>query len=136
MIYGLCQSYSLDREVVLIMQIHIIEDEHFLLDSLIVLINDKGYTAQGFISAETYIDYMNSTAFNLPELIISDVNLPGICGLQLANKVRQHYLGIRYILMTGNIGQLKRQHLQTLNIEQVLAKPFKFEAFEQALSGH
>ncbi|MBL4760483.1 MAG: response regulator [Mariprofundaceae bacterium] len=117
-------------------QIHIIEDDHFLLDSLMIFLNDKGYAAQGFISAETYIDYMNGTSFNLPELIISDVNLPGICGLQLANKVRQRYLGIRYILMTGNTEQLKRQHLLTLNIEQVLAKPFKFEAFEQALSGH
>jgi len=135
MMNGLCQSYGLNRGVIMV-QIHIIEDDHFLLDSLMIFLNDKGYAAQGFISAETYIDYMNGTSFNLPELIISDVNLPGICGLQLANKVRQRYLGIRYILMTGNTEQLKRQHLLTLNIEQVLAKPFKFEAFEQALSGH
>jgi len=115
--------------------IHVIEDNQEFLEALIAFLTDIGYQAQGFTSAEAYICHMNDPFFNHPVLVLSDVDMPGMCGLELAQEVRQKNSGVTYMLMTGNPGQLKQQYLSELKIEKVFNKPFQFSQLEQVLEG-
>jgi len=118
---------------VVMAMIHLIEDDdglrHVVMNFLIL----SHYQVKGFSSAESYICYMNKASFECPSLILSDVNMPGVCGLQLARKVREYYPEVRYMLMTGDVEQLKGSVLSDLRIEKVFRKPFSFLYLEQAL---
>lgn len=113
--------------------IHVIEDNQVLLECIITFLIDIGHQAQGFTSAEAYICHMNKPFFNPPALVLSDVDMPGMCGLELAQEVRQKNSGVMFTLMTGNPGQLKKLHLLDLKIEKVFNKPFKFSQLEEIL---
>jgi len=113
--------------------IHVIEDNQVFLEAMITFLIDIGYQAQGFTSAEAYICDMNDPFFNPPVLVLSDVDMPGMCGLELAQEVRKKSSGVTYMLMTGNPGQLKKPHLSDLKIEKVFNKPFQFSQLEDIL---
>ncbi len=114
--------------------IHIVEDNNELLHVIMEFLVLSDYQVQGFSSAEAYIYYMNSSSFEYPLLILSDVNMPGMCGLQLARKVRKNHPDMRYMLMTGDMGQLEATVLSDLKIEKVFGKPFSFSQLEQMLN--
>lgn len=113
--------------------IHLIDDDDGLRHVVMKFLVLSNYQVQSFSSAESYICYMNKPPFECPSLILSDVNMPGMCGLQLARKVRECYPEVRYMLMTGNVEQLKRAVLEDLRIEKVFRKPFSFLYLKQAI---
>lgn len=79
-------------------KILIIDDEEMLCESLKDILEDEGYevlTATNSLSALTQIE--DST----PDVIISDINLPDINGLELLKRIKREYPGIEIIIMTG-----------------------------------
>jgi len=116
--------------------IHIIEDNILLLETFLECLKQIDYQALGFASAEDYIHHMNAPAFIAPALIISDVNMPGLCGINLAHKVRQKGITAPYILMTGNPSQLYDVNLTELNIAAIWTKPVFFPKLKNLLIQH
>ena len=66
------------------------------------------------------------------DLLISDVQMPGIDGIVLAEKGLAIHSGLRVVLMSGFAGELGRaDHLKS-RISRVLTKPFTLEQIRAA----
>jgi len=66
--------------------------------------------------------------------VITDLNMPGIDGLELGRRLHALSPGVKLVLMTGNTGSLNGVDTDKLGFHRVLEKPFGIELFREALS--
>jgi CheY-like chemotaxis protein len=73
-----------------------------------------------------------------PDLLVLDLGLPRMSGMELARRIRSQYPRTRIIVSTGYSIRLESREVQELNIRRVLAKPYGLdvliEAAEEALA--
>ncbi|NRA44057.1 MAG: hybrid sensor histidine kinase/response regulator [Oligoflexales bacterium] len=105
------------------------EDIRYLVQ---MVISDLGYE---FIEAENGEVAFEKYQLHKPDLIVSDIRMPKLDGLELLQKVKQIDPKIPYILMSGYYDQA-----ETLNIQKVfhpdlmVTKPFVKEEFQELLN--
>ncbi|ABC31873.1 sigma 54-dependent transcriptional activator containing CheY-like receiver domain [Hahella chejuensis KCTC 2396] len=82
----------------------IVEDDLELLDALTTTLEMNGYDYIGVDSAREALSVLEQRAV---DMIISDVNMPGMNGFELMLEVRRQYPGVPVVLMTayGQISQ-------------------------------
>lgn len=71
---------------------------------------------------------------HLPDLIISDLVMPGMDGLAFLQQVRQnpHWSRIRFIIMSGD-AQAERLRQSHVSADGVLPKPFSLDDLHQII---
>jgi two-component system NtrC family response regulator len=79
-------------------KILIVEDDETLRNVMQLQLKKLGYEAVAAPNAEQAIDILQKSPQNL---IITDLNLPGISGLELLKRVRSEYPGTAAIVMTA-----------------------------------
>jgi len=108
--------------------IHVVEDENFIREILLQILSEFGFQVQTFDSAESYLAFMQDHDFDMPKVLLSDINMPGMNGFQMLREVLQRYPAICCMLMTGNLAQCTEWHLQQYGlagqVRYVFAKPF------------
>ncbi len=80
---------------------HIVDDIPELRDVLKELIACAGHKTMQFDSAESYLDYFNSSDFVAPIAILSDYMMTGLTGLQLIKKVREKAPLQKAVIVSG-----------------------------------
>lgn len=73
---------------------------------------------------------VEALARHSPRLVISDLQMPGLCGEEVAEAATQLPCPPRIVLMSGNRDRLKRA--QSL-AEATLEKPFSFQSLRSIL---
>lgn len=68
----------------------VVEDDAGLLADLVEFLQGRGFAAQGFEQAEDFFSVWPERAF---DLLLLDVALPGMSGLEIARRVRAHHQG-------------------------------------------
>ncbi|HKI62739.1 MAG TPA: response regulator [Mariprofundaceae bacterium] len=81
--------------------IHIIDDEDSIRNILKALLGRAGYDVLCFEFAEQYLEYLQSSEFQRPTIVLSDIVLPGLDGFDLALKIREKLPFQKILLMTG-----------------------------------
>jgi len=76
----------------------VVDDESVIADTLAEILNRTGYTAIPLYDAE---DALETALVMPPELLITDVVLPGESGIDLAIKVRRIFPDCRILLFSG-----------------------------------
>lgn len=114
-------------------RILVVDDDPFVAEMLAVILDADGYTVE---TAENGADALAKFSA-APEtgLVISDMNMPGMTGLELIGRIRAAKPGFPAILLTGSddvaLGQevdeylLKDEDLQdtiSLSVERVLGR--------------
>lgn len=114
-------------------RILVVDDDPFVAEMLAVILDADGYEVE---TAESGEDALTKFAA-APDtgLVISDMNMPGMTGLELIGRIRASRPGIPAILLTGSddvaLGQevdeylLKDEDLQdtiSLSVERVLER--------------
>jgi CheY-like chemotaxis protein len=113
-------------------RILVVDDEgparNFIVDGL----NALGITdhAIGAASAE---DALASAARVSPDLIISDIRLAGLNGLDLARYLHQNHPQTKVILITGYSTRDIEKAAATLGVDALLHKPFGLDALGEAV---
>lgn len=79
-------------------RILIVDDEHLIADTLGLIFSTKGYQVRVAYSAEEAIE---TIAEWLPDLMIIDVMLPGMNGVDLAILLRTQFPSCRMLLVSG-----------------------------------
>jgi CheY-like chemotaxis protein len=69
------------------------------------------------------------------DLLISDVQMPGVDGIALVEKGLVASPGLRVILMSGYAGELERAHHLKPSISRVISKPFSLEQMRATVKG-
>ena len=95
----------------------IVEDDPLSRRALQFLLSSKGYTSRAVGSAEEALDVLHtaeesgdraSPGQQLPEMLLVDIDLPGMSGLQLVKAVQATYPGLPCTLMSANHQELLR----------------------------
>lgn len=104
-----------------------VDDEPALAELGAAILNAFGYQAADFINPEEALGRMREdpTAF---DLVITDMSMPGMTGLDLARRLSALREDLPIILTSGNVSQLAAESIRTAGIREVLPKPFTLES--------
>jgi two-component system nitrogen regulation response regulator NtrX len=80
-------------------EILIVDDEKNIRSSLEGILKDEGYRVRGVSSAE---EFLKQVASATPDLVILDVWLPGMDGLQALEEVRRSHPALPVIMISGH----------------------------------
>lgn len=76
----------------------IVDDEDEILDLIEQILKEEGLRTRRFHKAEEVLDVIDAESF---DIIISDLMLPGITGLELLDALHRKGIGIPFVLITG-----------------------------------
>jgi len=77
----------------------IVDDEKGILDALSAVLDDEGYTVS---TAENGSEALKKIKDDTPSVILLDVWLPDIDGLEILREIRSAYPGVAVIVMSGH----------------------------------
>lgn len=110
------------------LRILVVEDTKDMREVLCKQLTRLGHVAKGVASAEAAMQELNAHRF---DVLLTDVNLPGMSGIDLARKARDGAPGIKVIISSG-YGSFS---LEELKLEAVfLPKPYNFDALIKVLA--
>lgn len=101
----------------------IVDDEKDILLTLKMCLKDEGYDVTTINESEKALDHLEKESF---DLIISDIKMPGMDGLELAGEIRKINKTVRIILMTGYLEINNRKEATAeLDLSGFLDKPLR-----------
>ena len=106
------------------MKVAIIDDERDMRLSITQWLSLSGYEPESFASAE---DALVSIGSNYPGVIVSDIKMPGMDGMQLLKKLMAQDSGLPVILITGHGDVPMAVEAMRLGAFNFLEKPFEPE---------
>lgn len=100
----------------------IVDDEHSVADTLALILSRSGHEALAVYSGMEAIDAAQNF---MPHAVISDVMMPGMNGIQLAQYFADNFSGFRVLLMTGHDSAMPvvEKYLGGCGSVPVLTKP-------------
>lgn len=78
--------------------IYIVDDEAVARNGLSLALKKKNYMVKAFESAEKALDAMENSA---PDLVLLDIGLPGISGVEALKEIKSRYADIIVIMITA-----------------------------------
>ncbi len=76
----------------------VVDDDHYVLESVSTMLKDYGYPVISCSNGEDAIEHLFDDRINL---ILTDIKMPGISGIELLEKIHAVYPRMPVILMTG-----------------------------------
>ena len=101
-------------------KILVVEDDHQIQQELVLLLQRNGFEAQALTSFE-YVPQQIIAAH--PDLVLLDLNLPGIDGQQICREVRQ-LSNVPIIVVTSRNTDLDELMVLSLGADDFIAKPY------------
>jgi PAS domain S-box-containing protein len=110
----------------------LIEDEPLISDTITVQLRRAGHTVNHLSDGAEAWRYLerNLKAY---ELLIIDVNLPGMSGIELVTRIRGCDFDGRILIMSGRFETSDLKALARLKIDGAITKPFSVQQFETAM---
>jgi CheY-like chemotaxis protein len=111
----------------------VVDDEPLVADTLSLLLMIDKHRVDVARDGETALARYKSSRY---DLVITDLMMPGIDGLELARLIRAQVPQQRIILVSGHLGALSlsnRDKMQLQNVDALLGKPFSPEQLRQAV---
>jgi two-component system cell cycle response regulator len=102
-------------------QFIVVDDNEALLDVLKRFLATQGHDCDVFSSAEAALDHI---ANNPCDILITDIVMPGMKGLQLTKEVRQSWPDTNVIVMTGFIDDFSYEQAIEAGASDFIKKPF------------
>jgi CheY-like chemotaxis protein len=78
----------------------VVDDEPIIASTLATILNLSGFSATGFESAEAAIQAAESQC---PDLLIADVVMPGMNGIDLAIRFKSYFPDCKTLLFSGQL---------------------------------
>ena len=97
-----------DDETILVSFQHILRDEGYLVDTV--------STGRQALEKAKEMEY---------QMVISDIKLPDVQGIEVAGKIREQYKDTRLIIITGFPDLADSLETIDLGIDEILIKPIK-----------
>ncbi len=78
--------------------VFVVDDEVVIAKTLAIILRNEGFDAIAFHSPEQALESAKETA---PDLLISDVAMPGMTGIELAIQMKSRYPQCKILLFSG-----------------------------------
>ena len=102
----------------------VVDDESTIRDTLVEILNGGGFEAVGASSGDAALEILPRFS---PDVVVSDVVMPGKNGVEAAIRIRELLPLCRVILISGQAatGDLLREARDAGHEFEILAKPFR-----------
>jgi FixJ family two-component response regulator len=108
----------------------VIEDDESYRVAVQRLLKSAGFSVHSFVSAE---DFLNSGQQHQTGCLITDIQMPGISGLDLQSKLNSDHCPIPTIFITAHGDEKMRLQAMRAGAVKFLAKPFDGETLLEAV---
>ncbi len=99
------------------------KDTQFLISTILRF---EGYNT---IAVDNGFSALKEVKKNLPDMILSDIGLPGLNGLQVLQELKKINENLLVIMMTANSNPKKEERAKELGAFEYIKKPFDHEKF-------
>ena len=105
------------------MRIWCVEDDININNLVVYTMESAGYDAQGFVS---YTDFAQALKIHKPDLVILDVMLPDMDGMDILESIRQDSItrGIPVIMLTAKNSESDKVRALDMGADDYVSKPF------------
>ncbi len=118
-------------------KILVAEDSVAMRDFVARALRQDGHVVR---TVEDGLKALNALAAEPYDLVLADILMPELDGIELALKVGKDHPGLPILLMTGYPAERQRAHNLDALIDEVIAKPFSLsdvcEAARRVLARH
>lgn len=104
-------------------RILVVDDEETILDISKSILENLGYIVVTHISSEDALEAFQTDSDNF-DLVITDMTMPNMTGLELSKKILAIHSQTPIILCTGFSEMMNKEIAQSLGIRRFLQKPF------------
>ena len=129
-----------EREVVVIgaealegLKVVLVDDEPGVLRALSLILRAARCDVTAFTSPEEVLNHLHTAP--LPDVILSDLRMPALSGVDLLRSLRSSGFTTPFILMSGHAGPLEIAEARAERLTAFLSKPFNPQQLLAALSG-
>ena len=107
----------------------IVEDADSLRFSMEVILRMNGYETFSAANGTDALDQIESSRISGKrfDLVITDIVMPEMSGIELMEKLNEHKIKARVIVITGFLNDEHRDRLEALGQYNILEKPFELE---------
>jgi DNA-binding NtrC family response regulator len=105
-------------------EILVVEDEAAARAGLVALLREEGFVVRGAADAFKALEQLEHWT---PDVVITDVNMPGMDGIALMQELHQSTPGVGVIVMTGYSTVEKAVEAMRLGAEDYLTKPLRID---------
>jgi DNA-binding response OmpR family regulator len=102
----------------------IVDDEQLVCDLLVQFLSLRGYRALGVKDGEQALSMIEQTR---PDLILLDLMLPGMNGVELLRRLRDNNFAGAVIIVTGSYDEELLQDAWSLRPQEVISKPIDLD---------
>jgi signal transduction histidine kinase/CheY-like chemotaxis protein len=110
----------------------LVEDDDLNREITRQLLRCQGHHVHEVINAEAALKYVQNS---LPELVITDLNLPKMSGIQLAERLQIMHPNLAIVALTANATQTTREQCFAVGMKAVLTKPIDAKTLNQIIVG-
>jgi CheY-like chemotaxis protein len=105
-------------------RIMVVDDDEGIRDLLSIALSGMGYDVITASGGNEALNLSLKTSF---ALVLTDLEMPGMDGWNLASRIKTRFPGIPVILMTGYAKKDVMERLKGSSVDYVIFKPFRLE---------
>ena len=113
-------------------QVLIVEDDAKIRANLIFQLREQGFATQAVASAEDAITLLDGES-RLPDLLLSDVRLPGMSGIEMVRQLASENRLPSTIVVSGEASISETVQALKLGVHDFIEKPFSRERLVQSI---
>ena len=97
------------------------------------LLRKQGYRASTFESGEAALDWLRDHPDEPVDLVVSDQNMPGMSGVEVAREMHQLRPGLRVAIVSGHVNDKLRAEAAEAGVSDVMGKQDSMDALGEAI---
>ena len=113
-------------------RILVLDDEEIVVTRLKPALEKEGYIVETFVNSKSAKEYLEQNRF---DIVITDLKMADIDGLQLFRFVKEKWPGTKVVLISGFATLKVAQEALKEGVYQVIPKPFKISRIKELIDG-
>ena len=114
-------------------RILLVEDEALVAEPVLEILKRCGHTVRHIVDGSEAWKHLEENLASY-DLLIIDVNLPGLNGVDIVSRLREREFPGRILMVSGRFTSSDMSALTRLGIDHSLTKPFNVQQFLEAVS--
>jgi DNA-binding response OmpR family regulator len=113
------------------MKLLLVDDEEEFVKTLAERIEMREVKSKVALNGEEALKTMDE---DLPDVMVLDLKMPGIDGLEVLRRAKKAYPGVQIIMLTGHGSEKDEKEARRLGVFEYLQKPVEFEKLMRTIT--